>query len=114
MPQRDVERLGWHVLRREIRHRTFETRFKRVREARQRSIRHGESAECVNQRRDLLGWYVEPEYFYGNDAIVMWVVSAKNGSKNPAADLMQHAVGTEGGRRGETGGIVEMQRRLPG
>jgi hypothetical protein len=71
-----------------------------------------EPAQRVGQARDLLGHDVEPECLDGNQSISLRIVSSENGAENATAYLMQDAIRAEGGRRGETGGLVKRQRRL--
>jgi hypothetical protein len=78
-----------------------------------RGYRGRKAAQPLGQSRDLLRNDVEPEGFDRDQAVALRIVRAKNGSENAAADLMQDAIRAEGGRRGETSGLVERQRKLP-
>ncbi len=66
--------------------------------------------EIRGKPRHLLRHHVETKDLDGDEPIALGIVGAKNRSENAAADLMQDAIRAEGGRRGETGGLVERQR----
>ena len=46
---------------------------------------------------------------HSDETIDLRLVRAEDGTENTAADLMQHAIAAECGRRGRPGGVVERQ-----
>jgi hypothetical protein len=65
----------------------------------------------LRQLRAHLGDDVKAERFDGHQLFEVRFKRAKHRSQDAAADLVQDAIGAEGGRCGKTGGVVEWQRR---
>jgi hypothetical protein len=112
MAQGDVERLGSDELGRQVRGRAFETRVENGHDRLLSGRACGKSAQGIGQPRDLLRHDLQPERLDGDQSITLRIIGSKNGAENATAYLMQDAIRAEGGRRGETGGLVERQRRL--
>ena len=69
----------------------------------------GQPAQAFGQARDVLRQQIETKDFDGDECVGLWIVSAKNGAENAAANLVKHPIGPESGRRCERAGLVERQ-----
>ena len=69
----------------------------------------GQSAQRVREPRDVFRHEVKLECLDGDEPIDLRLVGAEDGTENTAADLMQHAIAAECGRRGRPGGVFERQ-----
>jgi len=72
-----------------------------------------DAAQRISQLRDLLGDDIQTEGFDGDESITLRVICAEYRSQHAAPNLVQHAEGSECGRRGESVGLVERQRCTP-
>ena len=109
--QRDVERLGGHVVLGQV----HDVALGAGRDAaNDRSVSDLERHEPVQLHREglrLLGQHVEPEGLHGHEPIAAGLVGAKDRSEDADSDLMQNSERPECSGRRERRRVVVRQRR---
>jgi hypothetical protein len=99
-----IERLGGHVLGREIRRDASDARCDRRRYRAKRQLRRNEMLERREQLMHALGRHVQLEDLDGDETLPLRIVATKHGSEGASTNLMKNAKRSERiGRRAARG-----------
>ena len=91
LADRGVERLSGHVLERQVRHRLFDARVDRRRQAGRWQFDSDQTLELLGEPSSLFGREVEGEYLDRHQTVVVRIVRAKDRAEDTGADLVQQA-----------------------